>query len=66
MFNESHSKPYTNFEFCEDKNHQHVKIILVYKAKQITMTKNNSKKSLHILEDNTSGVQVGDIEQVVV
>ena len=24
------------------------------------------KKSLHILEDNTSGVQVGDIEKVTV
>ena len=29
------------------------------------MTK-KSKKSLHILEDNTSGVQVGDMEQVIV
>ena len=28
--------------------------------------KKNSKNNLHILEDNTSGVQVGDIEQVVV
>ena len=28
------------------------------------MTKKNPKKSLHILEDNASGVQVGDIEQV--
>ena len=26
---------------------------------------NNSKTSLHILEDNASGVEVGDIEQVV-
>ena len=32
----------------------------IYKAKQIMMTKKNSKKSLHILEDNTSDVQVGD------
>ena len=30
------------------------------------MTKLFSKKSLHILEDGTSGVQLGDIEQVVV
>ena len=29
------------------------------------MTK-KSKKSLHILEDNASGVQVGDMEQVIV
>ena len=28
------------------------------------MTKKNSKKSLHILDDGASGVQVGDIEQV--
>ena len=28
--------------------------------------KNNSKKSLHILEDGVSGVQVGDIEQVTI
>ena len=27
-------------------------------------TKKDSKKSLHILEDSASGVQVGDIEQV--
>ena len=27
---------------------------------------NKSKKSLHILEDIVSGVQVGDIEQVIV
>ena len=28
------------------------------------MTKKKFKKSLHILEDGTSGVQVGDTEQV--
>ena len=30
------------------------------------MTKNIPRKSLHILEDGASGVQVGDIEQVIV
>ena len=30
------------------------------------MTQKISKKSLHILEDDISGVQVGDIEQVIV
>ena len=30
------------------------------------MTRKIYKKSLHILDDGTSGVQVGDIEQVVV
>ena len=29
-------------------------------------SKNNFKKHLHILEDNASGVRVGDIEQVTV
>ena len=49
------------------KNHKHFKNLnlLIYKAKQITMTK-NSMESPHILEDGTSGVQVGDIEQVIV
>ena len=28
--------------------------------------KNNFNKSVHILEDGASGVQVGDIEQVIV
>ena len=28
--------------------------------------KKNSKKSLHVLEDSASGVQVGDIEQMSV
>ena len=30
------------------------------------MTKNTSKKSLYIVEGGTSGVQIGDIEQVIV
>ena len=30
------------------------------------MTKKHSKKSLHVLEDGACGVQVGDIEQVIV
>ena len=28
--------------------------------------KTNSKKNLHILEDGASGVQIGDIDQVIV
>jgi hypothetical protein len=65
MFSENDSKLYTNFEFCEEKKHRHLKkTILIYKAKQMTMTKKDSKESLHILEDGSSGVQVGDIEQV--
>ena len=51
--------------FVKKKNHRHFKYIVIYKAKKIMMTK-KSKKNLHILEDGTSGVQVGDIEQVTV
>ena len=54
----------TNFEFCEEKDNRHFKNILIYKAKQFMMAKRYPKKSLHILEDGVSGVQVGDIEQV--
>ena len=56
VFNESGSKLYTNFEFCEEKNHRHFKNVLIYKSKQ----------SSHILEDSVSVVQVGDIEQVTI
>jgi hypothetical protein len=66
FFGDGDSKLYTDFEFCEGKNHRHFENMLIYKAKQIMMTKINSKKSLHVLEDDASGVQVGDIEQVAV
>ena len=39
--------------------------MLIYKVKQIMMTK-KSKKSLHVLEDGASGVQVGDIKPMIV
>jgi hypothetical protein len=64
VLGESDSKLYANFEFCEEENHKHFINMLLYKAKQIMMTRKHYKKSLHILEDGTSGVQVGDIEQV--
>jgi hypothetical protein len=51
--------------FVKKKNHRHFKNILIYKANQIKMTKKNSKKILDIFEDGASGVQVGDIEQVI-
>ena len=35
---ESDSKLYTNFEFCEGKNHKHLKNTLIYKAKQFMLT----------------------------
>jgi hypothetical protein len=66
VFSESDIKLYTNFEFCEGKNHIHFKNTPIYKAKQTMTTTKNSKKNLHILEDGTSGVQVGDTEQMIV
>ena len=46
--------------------------MIIYKAKKWWLNNNNNtiklqyNKSLHILEDDASGVQVGDIEQVIV
>ena len=59
---ESDFKSCTNFEFCEEK------IINTKKVYWSTLSndKNNSKKSLHIVEDGASGVQVGDIEMATV
>ena len=42
------------------------KTYLIYKAKQLMMTKTISRKSLHMLEDNASGVQVGDMKQAAI
>jgi hypothetical protein len=39
--------------------------MLINKAKQFLLTP-FFNKSLHILEDNASGVQVGDIKHVIV
>ena len=39
---------------------------MTYKAKKIMVTKKKIKKSLHVLEDGTNDVQVGDIKQVIV
>ena len=64
VFSESNSILYTNF--CEVKYHRHFKNILIHNAKTNYDDKNNSKKSQYILEDGTSGVQVGDIEQTII
>ena len=53
------SKLYTNFEFCEGKNHKHLKNTLIYKRQTIYVAKLNFKKSIHNLEDGASSVQVG-------
>ena len=38
------SNLYTNFEFCEEKNHRFKIHILIYKAKQLMMTKTIPRK----------------------
>jgi hypothetical protein len=57
--NESDTKLYTNFEFCEGKNHKQLKNTLIYKAKQFTLTRRISRKAYIFLEDNASSVQEG-------
>ena len=42
------------------ESHIENKNTLNYKAKQFMLTKTIRRKSLHILEDDASGVQVGD------
>ena len=49
-----------NFESCEDTNHRHRKNMLDLQKQEICDEK-FPRKSLHILEDGASGVQVGDI-----
>ena len=48
------------------KNHRYSKKHIDLQSQAIYDDNNNCKKSLHIWEDNESGVQVGDIEQVTV
>ena len=64
MLSESDSKLYTNFEFCEERNHRHFS--KYWSTKPSNLWNVFFKKSLHILEDGASGVQVGNIEQVSV
>ena len=66
VLSESVSMLCSNYEFCEKKNHRHLKNISIYEAKHFLMTKKKSKKNLHILEDGANDVQVSDIEQVIV
>ena len=54
MLNENNSKLYTNFEFCARKNHTHDSKHIDSQSQVIHDDKNNSKKSLHILEDGAS------------
>ena len=67
VLSESDSELYTNFEFCEEANHRDIlKTYWFTKPSQLWWPKKLQRKSLHILEDGTSVVQVGDIEQVTV
>jgi hypothetical protein len=53
-FNGIGSKLYTNFEFCEGKNHKHLKNTLIYKSQTIYVAKLKLKKSTHNIEDVAS------------
>jgi hypothetical protein len=66
VFNESVSKSYTNFGFCEEKKTQTFQEHIDLQSQANYDDKKYSKKSLHILEDGASGVQVGDIEQMTI
>ena len=57
---ESDSKLYIKFGFCEGKNQRQLKNSLIYIIKQF-MFPNFFKKSLHILEDSASSVQVNKL-----
>ena len=43
----SDSKLYNDFEFCEGKNHKHLKNTLVYKGEQFILTKRFQEKSTY-------------------
>jgi hypothetical protein len=65
VFRDNDSKLYINFEFHEEK------ILDILKNTNLQSQSNyndkkSSKKNLHTLEDSTSDMQVGDIEQVIV
>ena len=54
VFSENKSKLYTDFEYCEQKNHKNSKNMLICKAKHSRMTKKIQEK-VYISEDGTSG-----------
>ena len=65
VLSESDSKLCTNFEICEGKT-MNISNSVNLQSQAIYDDQKNSNRSLHILEDGASGVQVGDIEQVIV
>ena len=62
MLSERDSKLYNKSEFCEQKNHRHLKKIMIYKAKRLMMTKKIPIK-VYIFQKT---VQVDEIEQVTI
>ena len=48
VLSESDSILCTNFEFCEEKSHRHLKNLLIYKFKQFMMTKKIQGKSTYL------------------
>ena len=46
---ENDLKLYTNFECCEGKFHKHLKITLIYKAKQFMLTIKIQEKSTYFI-----------------
>ena len=63
LLTESESILCADFESCKEKNHIHFNKHIDPQSEAIYGDK---KKSLHILEDGASGVQVGDVAQVIV
>ena len=55
-----------NLNIVKKKNHRHFKKQINLQSQANYDDKKNSKKNSHILGDNTSGGQVGDIEQVTI
>ena len=52
-----------NYEFCGGKNHKQFK---THQSTKPSIDKNKFKNNSHTLVDSASGVQVGDVEQVIV
>ena len=45
---DSESKLYNNFEFCEEKNHEHSTNTLIYEVKQFILTKKTISRNVYI------------------
>ena len=58
-------KEYPNFDFCKNHNFLALKQHIDSRSQVSFVDKNNFKRSIQILDNNASSVQVGDIEQVL-